>query len=81
VNFPATTPGAVYEARIYCAPNGAAIGYSLERLNTGVLVEGSAAADIPAGGILLSPQIWMNNGVGAGVVAISVVSQYSETDV
>jgi hypothetical protein len=79
-SFPATTANVVYEARIFCAPNGTAIGYSLERLDVAALAEGSVAADIPANTQLLSPQIWINNGPTAAAVAVAVVSQYIETD-
>lgn len=79
-SFPATTAAVVYEARFFCAPNGSAIGYSLERLDAAALVEGSVTTDIPANTTLLSPQIWINNGPTAAAVAIAVVSQYIETD-
>lgn len=78
-SFPATTATVVYEARIFCAPNGGTIFYSLQRLDSAALVEGSAAADIPANTVLLAPQIWMNS-PAAAAVAIDVVSQYIETD-
>jgi hypothetical protein len=79
-SFPAATAGVVYEARIFCPPNGGTIFYSLERLDVAALVDGLAAADIPSNTTLLSPQIWANNGAGAGAVAIGVINQYSETD-
>lgn len=79
-SFPAGTVGAVYEARIYCAPNGATIGYSLERLDVAAFTEGSVNADIPANTVLLSPHMWMNNGGVAGQVVLAVISQYLETD-
>lgn len=46
-NFPAATAGVYYEARIYCAPNGSTIYYSLERLESAQFIEGSVSSDIP----------------------------------
>jgi hypothetical protein len=79
-SFPATTAGAVYEVRIFCPPNGGTISYSIERLDSAALIEGSVSADIPANTTLLSPQMWINNGATAAAVALSVVTQYIETD-
>ncbi len=79
-SFPATTADVVYEARVFCAPNGTAVGYSLERLDSAALAEGSVSADLPASATLLSPQMWINNGATAAAVALAVVSQYIETD-
>lgn len=79
-SFPATTAAVVYEARIFCAPNGASIGYSLERLDSAALVEGSVSTDIPAATQLLSPQVWINNGLTAAQPALALISQYIESD-
>lgn len=79
-NFPATTADVVYEIRIFSAPNGSDIFYSIERLDVAQLAEGSVSTDIPTNTTLLSPQMWINNGATAAAVAISVISQYTETD-
>lgn len=79
-SFPAATAGVVYEIRIFSPPNGSAIYYSIERLDSAALSEGNVTTDIPANTTLLSPQIWMNNGTTAAAVAIAIVSQYIETD-
>lgn len=79
-SFPATTANVVYEVRIYSPPNGSAVYYSIERLDSAALAEGNQTTDIPANTTLLSPQIWMNNGTTAAAVAIAIVSQYIETD-
>lgn len=79
-SFPATTADVVYDARIFCAPNGSAIYYALERLDSAALAEGSSSTVIPANTTLLSPAIWMNNGATVGAVAVAVMSQYAETD-
>lgn len=78
-SFPANVAGAVYEARIYCPPNGGTISYSLERLDVAQLVEGSVSVDIPAVATLLSPQVWVNNGAVTGQVALGLSTQYIET--
>lgn len=70
----------MYEARIFCPPNGNTISYSLEVLNGGSLYEGSTSTNIPSSLTFLSPQIWTNNGTTASAVGIDVVSQYIETD-
>lgn len=79
-SFPATTVGAVYEVRIFCPPNGGTISYSIERLDSAALAEGSVSADVPSNTTLLSPQMWINNGATAAAVAIGVITQYIETD-
>ncbi len=79
-SFPATTANVVYEARLFCAPNGSVVDWSLERLDVAALSEGTAAADLPGNTTLLSPQIQFNNGASAAAVAVAVVSQYIETD-
>lgn len=70
----------MFEARIFCPPNGSIIYYSLEVLNGGSLYEGSCTTNIPSNTTLLSPQIWTNNGITAAAVGIDIVSQYIETD-
>jgi hypothetical protein len=79
-SFPATTTTAVYEARLFCAPNTTEIFYSLERFDSAALAEGSVTTNIPANTTLLSPQIWINTGATATAVAIDVSYQYIETD-
>lgn len=79
-NFPATTTTAVYEIRLFCAPNTTEIFWSIERLDTSFFATGSVTTNIPTNTTLLSPQVWINNGSTASAVAIDVVSQYMETD-
>jgi hypothetical protein len=79
-NFPANTLSAdLYELVLFCAPNGASVGYRVERLNTGHVAEGTLATDLPAATTLLSPQVWRNNGATATAVGIDVVGQYLES--
>jgi hypothetical protein len=79
-SFPATTVDVVYEVRLFSAPNGSDIFWSVERLDTGTLSEGSVNTDIPTNTTLLSPQLWINNGTTAAAVGIGVVNVYIETD-
>jgi hypothetical protein len=79
-NFPATTAAVVYDVTLFCAQNGALIGWSCERLDSSFLSTSTVSTDIPANTTLLAPQVWMNNGATASAVAISVVQQYVETD-
>ncbi|MEI7632377.1 MAG: hypothetical protein WCJ60_03575 [bacterium] len=79
-SFPCNTGGTdLYEARIFVAPNGTTVYYSLLRVNTGDFYEASTATDLPANTTLMAPQIWINNGATATLVDMSIVSQYVET--
>jgi hypothetical protein len=79
-NFPATTTTAVYEIRLFCAPNTTEIFWSIERFDSAFFATGSVTTDIPTNTTLLSPQVWINNGATASAVAIDVIHQYMETD-
>jgi len=70
----------MFEIRIFCAPNGTTIYYSIENLSNLSYSEGYATTDLPSNTTLLSPQIWINNGTTASAVGIDIVSQYIETD-
>lgn len=70
----------MYEARIFCPPNGNTVFYSLEILGTSTMFEGSTNVNLPANTTLLGPQIWTNNGATALAAGIDVVNQYIETD-
>jgi hypothetical protein len=79
-NFPATTANAVYEARMYCAPNTSTIYYSLERFDSAQFAEGSASSDIPSNTTLLQQIASMNNGTTAAAVALGLVHIYIESE-
>lgn len=70
-NFPATTNGVYYEARIYSAPAGSSIFYSLERLETPQFTEGSVSTDIPSATTGLYGQVHMCTRAVATAVKIS----------
>jgi hypothetical protein len=83
-NFPAKTANTdLYEVRLWCAPNGASIGWSVERLNTGNFASGTitASGDLPAATTLLADQVWINNGASASAVGIDLAALYVETPV
>ena len=80
-NVSAKTSNAdMFEIRIFCAPNGTTIYYSIENLSNASYYAGSTSSDIPSNTTLLSPQIWINNAGNSGTVGIDVVLQYIETD-
>lgn len=70
-NFPAATSGVYYEARLYCAPNGSTVYYSLERLEYLQFTEGSVSTDIPGTTTALYPQLHICNRTTASTVKIS----------
>lgn len=78
-NSPILSNTDLLEIRIYCAPNSTTVYYSMEILGGGSYFEGSTNADLPVN-ILLSPQIWTNNGTTGNPVGIVVVYQYLETE-
>lgn len=80
-NFPSQTLSTdVYELVLFGAPNGANIGYYVERLNTGDFASGVLTTDLPVNTTLLAPQLWRNNGATALAVGIDLMSLYIETD-
>lgn len=79
--LPANTSGVDwYEGRVFCAPNGSAIGWSLERMNTGALVEGTASTDLPGATTLMGAQITTNTKAGAVATVVDISFLYVETD-
>lgn len=80
-SFLTSTQGTdMIEIRIYCAPNSTEVHYSIEVLGGGSYFEGVTSVDLPLGNVLLSPQIWTNNGTSNVIVGIDVAYQYMETD-
>lgn len=82
--FPVIAPFSsdIYEIRLFTPPQGAVIFYSVERLNTGDLIEGfvdGTTSDIPGSSTFLSPIVWIST-KSASVASIDLVSQYLETD-
>lgn len=79
-SFPSKVGTAVYDIRLFCPPNSATVYYSIDNLSSGPFAEGNVNTNIPANTQLLAPQLWINNGATASAVALSVISQYIETD-
>jgi hypothetical protein len=69
-----------YEARMFCAPNGAAVGWSLEQMNTGSLVEGSATTDLPGSTTFMGAQITGNTKAGTAALVVDISFLYVESD-
>lgn len=80
-NFPATTAGVVYEARIFCKPNDSVVYYSLERFDSAQFSEGSSSSDLPTNTTFMQFQSHINNGTTAAAVALGLVHYYIETEV
>lgn len=77
--YPAQTAGAFYEARIFCAPNGSAIYYSLQRLDVpGLVLQNRVTTNIPSNTTFLTWHLWINNGSTASAVAMSNALIYTE---
>lgn len=79
-SFPATTANVVYELRLYCAPNGGEVFYSLERLDSAAFTEGSVTTDLFADTSFRTPHFWINNGTTAAAVALDMIGGYFEAD-
>jgi hypothetical protein len=79
-SFPANDINAVYELVLFCPPNGAAVGYRVRRLDTGVTAQGTLATDLPAATTLLCYHAYMNNGGTAAAVTLDLMRKYLETD-
>jgi hypothetical protein len=82
-SFPRPTANTeFYELRLFCAPNGSTIYYSLEKMDPAdsAVVEGNVTTNIPTSTTLLTPQVWINNNAQAANVTIDVSSIYVETD-
>ena len=79
-NYPCNTNDTdAYEYRIFVAPNGSTVYYSLARLNTTDFIEGSVTTDIPAATTLLTPHFYIGNTTAARA-ELDIMSMYIETD-
>jgi len=70
----------IYELRLFSGPNATTIGYSVARLETAALIEGTLTTNLPTALTLLSPHVLRSNGTGAGAVGLDILSFYIETD-
>lgn len=83
-NFPANTSATdIYELRLFCKPNDTILFYSVKRLNTGDIVDGSANANLPRSQITAGPLVWANTGAGTVAVEIDLfgISANSNADI
>ena len=80
-SFPANTLSAdAYELTLSAAPNGADVGYRVERVNTGDVAEGTLTTNLPVNTALLGWQMWRTNNATALAVGLDLVNFYIETD-
>lgn len=80
-NFPCNTSDTdMYEYRLFVAPAGTTVYYSLARLNTTDFIEGSVTTDLPAVGQFLTPHFYIGNNATAARAELDIASLYVETD-
>lgn len=82
-NFPVNSVDTdVYEAHLYCPPNGADVKYLVTRLNTGHQTSGtiSAAAALPAIGTTLTNKLSRANGGTAAAVSLEIFGVQIESE-
>ena len=80
-NYPCNTSDTdVYEYRLFVAPAGTTVYYSLARLNTTDFIEGSVNTDIPAATTMLTPHFYIGNNATAARAEMDIMSMYIETD-
>lgn len=70
----------MYEYRLFVAPAGSTVYYSLARLNTTDFIEGSVTTDLPAVGQFLTPHFYIGNNATAARAELDIASLYVETD-
>ncbi len=80
-SFPCNTSDTdMYEYRLFSAPAGTTIYYSLARINTTDFIEGSVTTDIPAVGQFMTPHFYIGNSTTALRAELDIASMYVETD-
>lgn len=78
---PAADRTSFYEAALYCAPGGSAIGYEVLNLTTGAVVSGTIdATDLPAASTALCPNCYASVGGVSSVVGLALMNFYSEVE-
>jgi Major tropism determinant N-terminal domain len=82
VNFPvpSSVNNAMYEVQFFALPNALEVGYRVLRLDTGAVVTGTIAADLPAPGQFLTWHAYVNNNNVAAAVILDFYRLYVETD-
>lgn len=77
---PAANEDAVYEATIYCAPNGSEVFYQLDNLTAGTTTSGSTTTPLPASTTLLLPKMYHSVGGVSSVIGMTLFNCYIESD-
>jgi hypothetical protein len=78
-NYPAKSVSAVYELRLYSAPNSGSITYTLTRVDTGNFTTATVSTDIPTNTAFLGMIQWMNSGSDATGVGFNVMQAVGYT--
>lgn len=83
-NFPVPTTDRtkVYELVLFSPPNTTTqtVGYRVEDLTTGAVVEGTLTTNLPTTTTALAPRGWMSVGGTSSVIGISIMKLYVESD-
>jgi hypothetical protein len=78
-SFPANGNTALYELTLWCPPNEAFVGYRVERIDTGDVVEGTLTTDLPPSATFLARRAWRTNNGQTLAVRMSLIGIYAET--
>lgn len=83
-SFPVPTAdrSKVYEISLFSPPNTTTqtVGYRVEDLTTGAVVEGTLTTNLPTTTTALAPRGWMSVGGTSSVIGISIMKLYVESD-
>ena len=83
-SFPVPTAdrSKVYEISLFSPPNTTTqtVGYRVEDLTTGAVVEGTLTTNLPTTTTALAPRGWMSVGGTNSVIGISIMKLYVESD-
>jgi hypothetical protein len=78
-SLPANGNTALYELTLWCPPNEAFVGYRVERIDTGDVVEGTLTTDLPPSATFLARRAWRTNNGQTLAVRMSLIGIYAET--
>lgn len=80
VSFDPQSVGELYEATIYCEPNGSSVHYSLVKISDGTSVEGTVSSDLPVSTQQLFGRANRGNGTTLLAVTMAFCSMYQERE-
>jgi hypothetical protein len=70
----------VIELMLFCVPGGTSIGYRVNNLTTGIVINGTLSTNIPAVTVALAVNMWMTNNTTSAAVAFGLNKWYLESD-